>query len=229
MFLWAIPLITFSIVAVSSPITNVLFIIDENNLYIRSAGVYFHWLVTWMYLIFATLQVAHSIYREKNVQKRKEIIPFLYFIIAPTIAGMIQMLFYGVTSSQVGVTISIIIISLIENRNQILTDGLTGLNNRNGLDKYIQNHILSHSDNKLFLFMIDLDNFKQINDKFGHITGDRALVDVAVALKQVCEEAPVRLFVCRYGGDEDDFAYLLRMADEAMYDEKKHSKCIDEK
>lgn len=202
MYFWTIPLIIFSIVAISNPFSNILFKIDENNRYVRNIGIYFHWLVTWSYFIMATVHVLYAIIREKNARKRKEIIPFLYFIIAPAISSIIQMLFYGVTSTQVGITISIVMISLVENRNQILTDALTGLNNRHGFHMYLENYILSHLEKEIFLIMIDLNNLKQVNDKYGHLVGDRALADAADALKKVCEEASIKLFVCRYGGDE---------------------------
>ena len=48
--------------------------------------------------------------------------------------------------------------------------------------------------------MIDVNDFKQINDKFGHIAGDRALQFVADALRNVADKR--RGFCARYGGDE---------------------------
>ena len=50
--------------------------------------------------------------------------------------------------------------------------------------------------------MIDIDNFKQVNDRFGHLEGDRALTDVAYVVRRCCEKTLPRAFVCRYGGDE---------------------------
>ncbi len=274
-FLWSIPLLLFSIVAISNPFTHILFTIDEHNLFVRNAGTYFHWIVTWMYMIIATVKIALTIIRQKNKNIRKELIPFLYFIIAPMIAGVVQMLFYGVSSAQVGVTISIIIIFLVEQSNQVLSDSLTGLNNRRSFNKYLGSHIQHHSDVELTLLVIDINCFKQINDRLGHIIGDHALNDVAEVLKKVSSKSQNRLFICRYGGDEflvaavncakeeidwtktqiheelerknqegknsyilsvsiglasgkcldyDDAEHLLRVADEAMYDEKKLSK-----
>lgn len=202
LFPWSIPLIAISIVTLINPFTQWLFTIDENNLYARNIGVYFHWIVSWAYLIITTIIIAYKIIREKDKRKRQEIIPLLSFIVAPAIAAAIQMLFYGVTCYQVGITVSIIIIFLTEQNNQILTDALTGLNNRYGFNKYWENYMQRHSETKLFLMMIDIDNFKQVNDKFGHLEGDRALADVADAVKQSCEDAAFQIFACRYGGDE---------------------------
>lgn len=214
-FLWSIPLMLFSLVAISNPFTHILFTINDHNLFVRNTGTYFHWVVTWMYLIIATVKTACSIFREKNRNKRREAIPLLSFIIAPTVAGVIQMLFYGVTSSQVGITFSLTLIFLIEQSDQILSDSLTGLNNRHSFNQYLASHIPHHSGENLTLFMIDINNFKQVNDKFGHIAGDHALNVVAEVLKQVSSESQNRLFLCRYGGDEFLIAAFDRTPEEA--------------
>lgn len=272
LFLWAIPLLVFVAVALSNPFTNIFFSIDENNLYIRESGVYFHWIVSWGYLIAATILIIRRIARETNKQKRKDLIPFLYFIVAPAMASVIQMFFYGVSSSQVGITISIVFISLFELDMQIYTDALTGLTNRHGFHQYLDSFFQRHSSAELCLIMVDINNFKRINDTLGHMAGDSALIHVAAVMKTICEEAEKKYFVCRYGGDEfliagydcqqaeieklklqiynrleeqsclarefnhlsvsfgvasekcsdfDDVNHLLRMADEAMYREKK--------
>ncbi|MDO4572697.1 MAG: GGDEF domain-containing protein [Clostridia bacterium] len=198
----AIPLLLFTIFALSNPFTHFLFSIDENNLYARSAGVYFHWVVSWLYLMVPTLRVVRMLIGEKSRQKRQDILPFLYFIIAPIVASLVQMLFYGVSSSQAGITISIVMICLSEKNNQIQKDSLTGLNNRRGLNKYFESLAMHNGDAELAAWMIDVNSFKQVNDRFGHAVGDRALLDMADVLKLVCAKTAERLFLCRYGGDE---------------------------
>jgi diguanylate cyclase (GGDEF)-like protein len=58
----------------------------------------------------------------------------------------------------------------------------------------------------LFVGVIDLDGFKQINDNFGHATGDRALIRVGEALRSVTRESDL---AARTGGDEFLFASIL--------------------
>ena len=53
--------------------------------------------------------------------------------------------------------------------------------------------------------MLDVDDFKQINDTYGHVEGDRALIQVAELLQQVCDSRPC--FLGRYGGDEFVIVY----------------------
>ncbi len=57
--------------------------------------------------------------------------------------------------------------------------------------------------------MIDLDEFKKINDKYGHITGDIALRNIAAIMTR---SFPKDAFIARYGGDE--FTVLLNIKDE---------------
>lgn len=80
-------------------------------------------------------------------------------------------------------------------------DELTGLPNRNLLlDRLKQaiNHSIREQKPVALLF-IDLDDFKNINDTFGHATGDKLLQQVAARLTTIIRQGDT---VCRYGGDE---------------------------
>ena len=162
------------------------------------------WIVTGLYLIIAGIKTIKAIIKEDSRQRRKEIIPLLYFIIPTAVACIIQMIFYGTSIAQVGLCISIIIIFLCEQSNQILTDKLTGLNNRHALEKYQDSILPSHGKSKTYITVIlmDVNNFKRINDSFGHLMGDLALQEIADALKNVMGQVNDKMFLCRYGGDE---------------------------
>ncbi|MBE9194968.1 EAL domain-containing protein [Synechocystis sp. LEGE 06083] len=80
-------------------------------------------------------------------------------------------------------------------------DSLTGLANRFSLQQHLENAVLKAqaADGKLAVLFIDLDRFKQINDTFGHVMGDRLLQEVAKRLQQVVRGSD---FTARISGDE---------------------------
>jgi len=86
------------------------------------------------------------------------------------------------------------------------TDALTALANRHAMEEIFPREIARciEKNKPIALMMIDVDNFKQFNDMFGHIAGDRALSAVSKVLRS--QFRPRDLLV-RYGGDE--FAVLL--------------------
>ena len=83
-----------------------------------------------------------------------------------------------------------------------LTDGLTGLLNRRHFDETLKREFARSRrfGNPLALIMIDIDHFKNFNDRYGHVTGDDCLRRVATTLKSLVGRAPD--FVARYGGEE---------------------------
>jgi diguanylate cyclase (GGDEF)-like protein len=91
-------------------------------------------------------------------------------------------------------------------RQQATRDALTGLFNRRFLDQYlpqcVQRHLKEHRD--LCLLMLDLDNFKLLNDTLGHAAGDDLLRDVGQLIRSTARGDDVAF---RCGGDE--FVVLL--------------------
>ncbi len=95
-------------------------------------------------------------------------------------------------------------------RLNAITDPLTGLYNRRFLAENLTRQIFrtGRSDEVLAVVMIDLQGFKSINDRFGHPTGDRALVRTAAMIRQSLRPGDI---ACRWGGDE--FVAVLPNAD----------------
>lgn len=96
-------------------------------------------------------------------------------------------------------TLIILFVYLNSQNRLISTDPLTGLNNRNQLRRFLQ---LKRDFENMYIIMVDVDHFKKINDTYGHIEGDRALMLVSNALKKACSFFDISIFLCRYGGDE---------------------------
>ena len=122
--------------------------------------------------------------------------------------------------SYAGEAVPVICVSLIielqciymgTTRHQISTDKLTQVNNRQNLIGFMNYKLKNHSG-ELYLLMIDLDYFKSINDTYGHLEGDRALVQLSGVLKRSCGPFPKRPYIARYGGDE--FIIVMEGAEE---------------
>nr|WP_240922406.1 GGDEF domain-containing protein [Oleiagrimonas sp. C23AA] len=96
---------------------------------------------------------------------------------------------------------------LSQAQGQIRTDELTGLCNRRGLYKYLEELPRAHEPGShLGILLIDLDHFKSVNDRYGHLTGDEVLCAVA---RQIQLASGLLDLPCRLGGDE--FALLMHV------------------
>ncbi|WP_222838857.1 sensor domain-containing diguanylate cyclase [Ilyobacter polytropus] len=103
----------------------------------------------------------------------------------------------------------------LQSANEILktlsvTDHLTGLYNRRYFYEKFHADWRKARDNKerLYIILVDFDNFKQVNDNFGHHSGDRALIEASKIFSSELKEG----YVGRYGGDE--FVGGVRSKDE---------------
>lgn len=83
-----------------------------------------------------------------------------------------------------------------------VTDRLTGLHNRHHFDITLEKELgkAQKKQENMSLLLIDIDHFKNINDTWGHLTGDKALQFVSRKLETACKN--ITSFICRYGGEE---------------------------
>ncbi|KMT20850.1 diguanylate cyclase [Clostridium cylindrosporum] len=86
-------------------------------------------------------------------------------------------------------------------KNIAITDMLTGANNRSFINEYINNLINGTTKRHIGLstIMIDIDNFKSVNDTYGHLVGDKVLKELAKICKDIVGSRGV---VVRFGGEE---------------------------
>lgn len=90
-------------------------------------------------------------------------------------------------------------------QNLSSTDNLTGLLNRNGFQEHLTKYMKKHSNEHCVCIALDIDDFKFINDLFGHSTGDKALCILADTIRR---SFPKNSILCRSGGDE--FCIILK-------------------
>jgi len=102
---------------------------------------------------------------------------------------------------------------VIEEKNAMLKelvvrDSMTSLFNHESVYKKLEEEMQRSSriEYPLTLMMLDIDSFKSINDRYGHLSGDRVIIRLAQLLLQTCRKTDI---VCRYGGEE----YVLIMPD----------------
>jgi len=95
---------------------------------------------------------------------------------------------------------------------QAITDPLTDISNRrHGLEQaQLEIKKAQRNGANLSFVLLDLDHFKTVNDRFGHVTGDRVLVATAKILKRLCRSTDI---VSRFGGEE----FLLVLPDTNLF------------
>jgi diguanylate cyclase (GGDEF)-like protein len=118
-------------------------------------------------------------------------------LLIPAIASIFQLLNYGLILMWPAMVGSILLTYLFLETQSNSRDYLTGLYNRSKIDEYVKRSI--SNDEEFTIIMIDLDDYKQINDKYGHSKGDTVITIFGNLLKDIIGDSGK---VARYGGDE---------------------------
>lgn len=133
------------------------------------------------------------------------------FVALPIIFGTLQIVFQGIPLLCIGITLGVLSVYMEFQEQLISLDPLTQINNRNQLRRYLSGKMQHMKEvSNLYLLMMDVDYFKKINDQYGHVEGDKALIRVSEAMKQSCRGK--NHFLARFGGDE--FVIICEAQDE---------------
>lgn len=194
--LTVIPLIISTVLSLLSPWFGFYYTISAQNVYMRGDFFYLSAVFTYFYPVLT----AFVIHLNRNKIRKSDYAPLMFFIIPPALAGLFQTLNYGVLLIGPSITFSFLVAFIyIQSKNMEL-DFLTGLYTRKELEYFTD--MLSKRRNSKKLYgglMIDIDNFKGINDIYGHDTGDRVLREVSDIFLKSFRNTD---FVSRIGGDE---------------------------
>lgn len=202
-----IPIVYFLVFTVTAPFNHLFFYIDSSNKYHR--GIWF-WQVQCIYFMFFTYAMV-LLFWNRNKINRKDFVPMVIFPIPPAIGLVLQMMIYGLSMAWNLASISILTIYIYIQNKKSSIDYLTGLFNRRQLDIYLKSVVKENKNNGLFaILMIDVNDFKTINDTWGHDMGDRAIKHCAKILKECFH---YKDFIARYAGDE--FVVVLELNERA--------------
>ncbi len=155
--------------------------------------------------ILATLFYSFKEAREaRDIVERRRCIALGLLPVLILLAGLVQILILPDSAVFCLCSAILMVTFYIDSMDsQISQDPLTKLNNRGQLRRYArQENNLYRDDSDSYIFMLDINGFKKINDTYGHAEGDRALALTANALRSAVSEMESRIFLCRYGGDE---------------------------
>lgn len=170
--------------------------IDDQNIYHRGPLFWFPVAATVVLLVIVFIMVGLN----RKAIDRKHYYPLLLFIVPPLAGILLQLLIYGISFMLNSIVVSLLVVFLYIQNQDVYTDYLTGINNRKKLDLYMADKIRSCNAQKTFsAILLDIDDFKNINDTFGHDAGDDAL-EAAAILLSTCLRA--NDFIARFGGDE---------------------------
>lgn len=218
-----IPMLFVAILCISSPFTGWAFSINNENEYMRGPMFMFVSVIPLIYDVASTVTAYYRGFHEKRSIKRKRYLNYGSFIYFPLIASILQIWLSGMPILAPAVAAAYYIVFTSGQKDMIYNDSLTGLNNRRRAMIYLEEKLPDTSiENPFTVFMIDGNKFKTINDTYGHIEGDSAIVCIGQAVEQVAYKN--RIFCARFGGDE----FLMLKSGKCSFDKENIGNEINE-
>ncbi len=210
-----IPYVILLLLTVLSPFAEILFKVNPETNMIESGYLsVFLYILPYVFVGFSAVQLLVAFVYDTETKTDLSVETVVLFVSIPITALIINMLAKSFHSMAPAFSIIMIFVYFDFQVGHVSTDGLTGLNNKRQYLHYITSAMQEpKSPLKLYLIICDIDYFKDINDRFGHAEGDKALLEVSNILKKVCASLGGS-FLARYGGDEFAIVFKARFADE---------------
>lgn len=181
-----------------------IFGVDSTGHYYRLWG--YPLLMVFCYSLFSYTLI-RVIYGRKQLEPNL-FWPLVVFHLPPLLGGILQGLLYGTSFIWPGAVLALLIGYIHIQNKRLVTDYLTGAYNRLEMDRYLSQKINNAEGSSFWGILIDIDNFKEINDNCGHVIGDEILIRTVKLLQS---SITPRDFLARYGGDE----FLIILNEEA--------------
>ena len=180
--------------------TEWVFGITADNLFFRGRLFWIHPALLLGVLI-ASLARIHIAGFRRSGRIEPQALKLTSFYLIPICGMAASLACPGLPGTWPCVSVAIVLLYMDDQEREILRDGLTGLNNRKTLSAAFADYTRRVTPEEgIYLFMLDLDDFKRINDTLGHPVGDQALMTASKVLKRSC--VGVHAIIARYGGDE---------------------------
>lgn len=203
-----VPVLVMFILTILTLKYRFFFYIDDAGNYIKGPLYFLMLLMAYSFLIAICTKCLSLYFNKKYFLKRDILLTMSSFVVFPLLAGLIQAFHTGVSIVCLGGTIAIVQVFTKMQNKRITIDTLTQINNRTKLMQYLDNKVSNYhkfSTADIYFVMIDIDRFKAVNDTYGHIEGDEAIIALANILKLSCNKYSCML--ARYGGDEFSIVY----------------------
>jgi len=169
--------------------------VTHDNMYTRETLYIFVYIAP----VVLTSSMFVSMIINRKIINRNMLALALTSMLPIALASALDMFIYGSRMILNGFFVSVLFFYLFIIRMSSITDYLTNIYNRRGLEEHLKDISKSIRRRDYSIIIIDMNDFKKINDKFGHTQGDNALRDVGQILRQTVRRGD---FVARYGGDE---------------------------
>ena len=202
-FAVAFPFLVSTVTMIALYLINPRLLLSD-DLELQPAYNIFLVIVPSIYITAVIVYTSRRAHTEKNpFEKRRHLFVGLFPLLV-ILGGVFQLLALPKTPIFCFCCTILMLIFYIQSmEGQISIDPLTRLNNRRQLLHYLTQESGNHRDGRLtYVIMLDINDFKKINDTYGHAEGDRALVLVANALRKAVNSHSMSAFLGRYGGDE---------------------------
>lgn len=205
MFLYMLPLVVLFIYITTTSATGWLFYINETNDYCRGPMFFVYPLVCAAYIVIPSALAASKLkLMEYFIHRSKLIAQALFAVLILPFAALQCLWGQDFPMFSVGYTLAILVMFINRQNLRITIDELTGVSNRSQATRYLNFKMHAPAEpgqqiKSLYVLMVDIDKFKQINDTYGHVEGDEVLKRTASVLKR---SVPRSFFIGRYGGDE---------------------------
>lgn len=197
------PLLLHVILLIINVPTGILFSLDEKNKYTRGPVFLLQYCLIFSYLLCSSVYLLRQAGKREMRPDRKHLLIDSAFPLIPMISGTLQYFYPQLPINNMGFTLGALYLFLSYAQQQVSVEPLTGLSNRRYIIKYLEQLSRETKPGMVnYLFMADINDFKEINDTYGHPEGDRALQFVSVGITNACQLLNCRYRAARYGGDE---------------------------